>query len=116
MLIQEALERLTGAELPGFTGAHDPGALTIALVQVPIALVLARLARRLVGAVRAFARAIVRRWQLGHGALRRGGVRRRRCSCRESPESRSATRSAACRSRPPDALPRGARGDHDRLR
>lgn len=60
-LVQEALERVTVVELPGFTGAHDPTALTGLLGQAPFALALVWLARRLVGAVRRFATRFERR-------------------------------------------------------
>jgi hypothetical protein len=72
LLIQEALERVTFAELPGFTAAHDPSTVTGMLVQVPFALVLVWLARRLVIAARAVVHRFARRMQ---HRLRRGPPR-----------------------------------------
>jgi MFS family permease len=61
VLVQETLERVIHAELPGFSGAHDPSMLTAALVQVPVALILVWLARLLVGAAYAVVRRLVHR-------------------------------------------------------
>jgi hypothetical protein len=81
-LIQEAPERVTFAELPGFTGAHDPGTAIGVLVQVPFALFLVWLARRRVRAARAIAQRLARRMQ---DRLRRGPPRLRASASARSP-------------------------------
>jgi len=71
--VQEAFERVSWVELSGFTAAHDPSAVSGALVQVPFALALVWFARRLVRAARAIVGRLVRYTQ---HRLRRGQASR----------------------------------------